>query len=201
MSQYGPVLSLDSLASSATLYRFRPKHCNTPSRPIRACGLGHPVTSGIGRHGPAISDTRRAGDGQIRQTDRGLQEQDFTVLDDKQPKKIVPFRAVDVEAVATSDPPVEIVLVVDAINASTRALAYERDAIKKFLLQNGGKLAQPVSLVIFSVAGTNFSNSSRDGSMPWRRHWTSTRLGCGTRLAIKTASMARQTALTFRSKP
>ncbi|MGA9861084.1 MAG: VWA domain-containing protein [Terriglobales bacterium] len=94
---------------------------------------------------------------------RGLQEQDFTVLDDTRPQRIVSFRAVDVEAVATSDPPVEIVLVVDAINASTRALAFERDEVKKFLLQNGGKLAQPVSLVIFSEAGTNFSNSSRDG--------------------------------------
>jgi VWFA-related protein len=94
---------------------------------------------------------------------RGLQEQDFTLLDDKQPKKIVSFRAVDVEAAATSDPPGEIVLVVDAINASIRALAFERDAVKKFLLQDGGKLSQPVSLVIFSEAGTNFSNSSRDG--------------------------------------
>jgi len=95
---------------------------------------------------------------------RGLQEQDFTLLDDKQPQKIVSFHAVNVGAAAPSDPPVEIVLVVDAINASLRSVAYERDEIKKFLLHNGGKLAQPVSLVIFSEAGTNFSNSSRDGN-------------------------------------
>jgi len=94
---------------------------------------------------------------------RGLQEQDFTVLDDKRPQKIVSFHAVDVEAVAPSDPPIEVVLVVDAINASFRSIAYERDEVKKFLLQNGGKLARSVSLVIFSEAGTNFSNSSRDG--------------------------------------
>jgi VWFA-related protein len=95
---------------------------------------------------------------------RGLREQDFTLLDDKRPQKIVSFHAVDVETPATSDPPVEIVLVVDAINASFRALAFERDEVKKFLLQNGGKLALPVSLVIFSEAGTNFGNSSRDGN-------------------------------------
>ncbi|HKN72445.1 MAG TPA: VWA domain-containing protein [Terriglobales bacterium] len=95
---------------------------------------------------------------------RGLQEQDFTLLDDKVPRKIVSFHAVDVGAPATSDPPVEIVLVVDAINASIRSLAYERDEVKKFLLQNGGKLARPMSLVIFSEAGTDFSGSSRDGN-------------------------------------
>ena len=95
---------------------------------------------------------------------RGLQEQDFTLLDDKQPQKIVSFHAVDVGAAATADPPVEIALVVDAINANFQSLAFERDAVKKFLLQNGGKLARPVSLIIFSEAGTNFSNSSRDGN-------------------------------------
>jgi VWFA-related protein len=93
---------------------------------------------------------------------RGLQKQDFTVLDDKQSKAIQSFVAVDN---ATSATPVEIVLVIDAVNTSFTAVTYERSELKKFLLQNGGKLAQPVSLVVFSDNGTKMQEgSSRDGN-------------------------------------
>jgi hypothetical protein len=74
---------------------------------------------------------------------RGLQQQDFTVLDDKHPQKIVFFQAVDARAVVLSDPPVEIVLIVDALNASVRAFTYEREGVQKFLQQKGGKSAGP----------------------------------------------------------
>jgi VWFA-related protein len=96
---------------------------------------------------------------------RGLQQQDFTLLDDKQPQKIVSFQVVDAELVAASDPLVEIVLLVDVVNTSLRAVAYEREQVKKFLLQNGGKLAQPVSLIFFSDDGAKIQkDSSRDGN-------------------------------------
>ncbi|MFZ3213342.1 MAG: VWA domain-containing protein [Terriglobales bacterium] len=95
---------------------------------------------------------------------RGLQKQDFTLLDDKQPQNILSFHAVDGGAAAT-DPPVEIVLVVDAVNTSFFSNSYERDEVKKFLLQNGGKLAWPVSFVMFSEAGPEIQNGpSRDGN-------------------------------------
>jgi VWFA-related protein len=95
---------------------------------------------------------------------RGLQKQDFTVLDDKQPQNILSFRAVDRGVASTTDP-VEIVLVIDAVNTSFQAVARERDEVRKFLLRNGGKLAEPVSLVIFSDAGADVQNgSSRDGN-------------------------------------
>jgi len=96
---------------------------------------------------------------------RGLQKQDFTLLDDKQPQNIVSFQAVDREAVSAADPPVEIIMVVDAVNASPQSVSYERGEVKKFLLRNGGKLPQPVSLVVFADAGTKVQNgSSRDGN-------------------------------------
>jgi VWFA-related protein len=96
---------------------------------------------------------------------RGLQKQDFTLLDDKRPQNILSLHAVDSTAGSPTDPPAEIVLVVDAVNASFHAVTYERTELKKFLLQNGGKLAQPVSLVIFSDAGTQIqTGSSRDGN-------------------------------------
>lgn len=96
---------------------------------------------------------------------RGLQQQDFTLLDDKQPQKIVSFQAVDAGAAAKSDPPVEIILVADSINTAFHNVAYERDEVNKFLLQNGGKLAWPVRFVMFTDAGTKIqSGSSRDGN-------------------------------------
>jgi VWFA-related protein len=94
-----------------------------------------------------------------------LQKQDFTLLDDKQPQNILSFQAADNSAAATPDPPVEIVLVVDAVNTSFQAISYLRNEVKKFLLRDGGKLAQPTSLIFFTDNGTNVQNgSSRDGN-------------------------------------
>jgi len=95
---------------------------------------------------------------------RGLQQRDFTVLDDKRPQNIISFHAVDKGADSTADP-VELVLLVDAVNTSFNAITYARTELKKFLLQNGGKLAQPVSLVIFTDTETKMQGgSSRDGN-------------------------------------
>jgi|SRR5579863_481928 VWFA-related protein len=96
---------------------------------------------------------------------RGLQRQDFTLLDDKKPANILSFRAIENGTGSPADPPVEIVLVVDAVNASFQAVSYERSELRKFLLQNGGKLALPMSLVIMTDTGTTMQNGfSRDGN-------------------------------------
>jgi VWFA-related protein len=95
---------------------------------------------------------------------RGLQQQDFTLLDDKQPREIRSFQAVDNTAVST-DPAVEMVMVVDAVNTSFQAVTFERQELKKFLLRNGGKLALPTSLVFVTDTGTKMQNGfSRDGN-------------------------------------
>jgi VWFA-related protein len=92
---------------------------------------------------------------------RGLQKQNFTLLDDKQPQPILSFQVVDSAAAAE---PVEIVLVIDAVNASFDTVSYARNQIRKFLLQNNGALPQPVALVVFTDAGTKVQNgASRDG--------------------------------------
>jgi VWFA-related protein len=96
---------------------------------------------------------------------RGLQKADFTLLDDKRPQDIVSFHAVDRSDSLASDPPVEVVLVVDAVNASFASVVYERNELKKFLTQNGGKLALPMSLVILTDAGAKMQNGfSHDGN-------------------------------------
>lgn len=96
---------------------------------------------------------------------RGLQKQDFTLLDDKQPKDILSFHAVDSAARQAGDPHVELVLVIDAVNTSRQAVGDERMELKKFLLRNGGNLALPMSLVVFTDTGTKVQNGfSRDGN-------------------------------------
>jgi len=120
---------------------------------------------------PALSGPNRQIALDVQVTDksgapiRGLQKQDFTVLDDKQPRDIVSFQAVDSGTAAASAAPVEILLVVDAVNTSYQAVSYERGEIRKFLLRNGGVLAQPTALMIFSDDGVKVQNgSSRDGN-------------------------------------
>jgi VWFA-related protein len=84
----------------------------------------------------------------------GLERQDFTLLDDKKPQPILSFRAVDGSTgEGTAEPPVEVILLIDATNNSLHNIAYERAQIEKFLRQNGGHLAQPLTLMIFSEQG------------------------------------------------
>jgi VWFA-related protein len=95
---------------------------------------------------------------------RGLQQHDFTLLDNKQPQALTSFRAVDVQA-GTPAPYIEVVLVMDAINADPFKATLQREGIKKFLQMNGGKLAQPVSLVLVSDNPTQIrSKASTDGN-------------------------------------
>ncbi len=94
----------------------------------------------------------------------GLDQRDFTILDNKQPRKILSFHAFEQTATAAT-PPVEVILLLDAVNASYSNVAYERQSLDKFLKQNGGKLDQPVSLIVFSDAGAKVQNQpSRDGN-------------------------------------
>jgi VWFA-related protein len=91
----------------------------------------------------------------------GLQAQDFVVLDNKKPQKIVAFQA----SGGAKTEPVEFILVVDEVNTSFDNVSYVREEIKKFLLQNGGNLTHPVTLAFFSDNGTQILNdSSRDGN-------------------------------------
>lgn len=93
----------------------------------------------------------------------GLQAQDFTVVDDKQPQKILDFHAVDSSKTET---PVEVILLVDEVNASIQTVIFERQQIENFLAQNGGHLSEPTSLIIFTSAGPRVQpGNSRDGKV------------------------------------
>jgi VWFA-related protein len=90
----------------------------------------------------------------------GLQQQDFTLLDNKQPQKLLSFHAID-----RTEPPPQVILLVDAVNTSFTSVSYEREQIVRFLSQNGGKLAQPVSIIFFTDDKTTEPSApTRDGN-------------------------------------
>jgi VWFA-related protein len=90
----------------------------------------------------------------------GLQQQDFTVLDNNSPLAIASFAAV-----TGRQAPVEVVLVIDAINIDAREIGYERIQIDKFLRAEGGHLAYPVAVAVATDTGVKIAeNFSSDGT-------------------------------------
>jgi VWFA-related protein len=93
----------------------------------------------------------------------GLEQKDFTLLDNKQPQKILSFDAVKGGA-ATADPPVEVILVSDEVNTGFTNVSVERGQIEKFLQHDGGELPRPVSVAFLTDSGIKIGNiTSQDG--------------------------------------
>jgi VWFA-related protein len=93
----------------------------------------------------------------------GLELKDFSLLDNKLPAQILSFHAFG-GTVQKAGTPVEVVLVVDAVNQPFQAVAFERQEISRFLLQNGGRLAQPVSIFFLTNEGVKVEGRpSADG--------------------------------------
>ena len=89
-----------------------------------------------------------------------LQQQDFTLLDNKTPKHVTSFKAVN-----GSQDPIHVILVIDAVNSPYERIAYERGEIGKFLRANGGRLAQPVALAFVTDSGAQIQKAfSTDGN-------------------------------------
>ncbi len=94
----------------------------------------------------------------------GLQQQDFTLLDNKQPRAITSFRAMDT-ASARAASAAQFLLLVDTVNTRFDHVAMERIEIDKFLRQNGGHLEQPVTSVLLTDSGAQIQNEpSLDGN-------------------------------------
>lgn len=90
----------------------------------------------------------------------GLKEQDFTIFDNKAPQKITSFRAL-----AGSDGQLEAIVVMDALNTGYTSDAYARGEIVRFFQANGGHLAYPSQLAMFSDNGMQIQKGfSKDGN-------------------------------------
>jgi len=92
----------------------------------------------------------------------GLQQSDFSILDDKLPLNIASFRAIDGSGPAE---PLHVIILLDAVNTGIRTMGYERLELEKFLRQNGGHLALPTSLVFVTDTTTEIQpKSTLDGN-------------------------------------
>ena len=92
----------------------------------------------------------------------GLQAADFTLLDNNQPVRMAGFKAID--AAHPPADPVQVLIILDAINSDYLVVARERDEVGAFLKQNGGKLAYPTSIAVLTENGLKMSEGpSQDG--------------------------------------
>jgi VWFA-related protein len=107
----------------------------------------------------------------------GLHPEDFTVLDNNQPQKVLAFHAMgelSPAGVANPNAATEVMILIDTLNAPDLDmsyglqqfdLSYVRQEISKFLKQNKGQLNLPVSLYRFNEKGlTPIGPTSRDGN-------------------------------------
>jgi VWFA-related protein len=89
-----------------------------------------------------------------------LQQQDFTVLDNKTPQAITSFKAV-----TGRDANLEVIVVIDAVNADYQTVSIERNEIDKFLRVEGGQLAHPTLLAVVTDKGIQIlGDFSTDGN-------------------------------------
>jgi VWFA-related protein len=89
----------------------------------------------------------------------GLQQQDFTVLDNKVPQTLTSFQAVDGRQAT-----INVILLIDAVNTDFQRVNYERSEIDKFLRAEGGHLAYPTALAVLTDAGVQLQQDfSSDG--------------------------------------
>ena len=58
----------------------------------------------------------------------------------------------------------EIVFVLDTMNTSFQQMAAVRQGVEKFLRENGGHLALPVSAVFLTDTGIKANKATRDGN-------------------------------------
>lgn len=91
---------------------------------------------------------------------RGLQQQDFTLSENKLKQTISSFQEVDGRQAA-----IDIIIVIDAVNASYSTVSFEREQIDKVLRADQGKLVHPVSIAVLTDAGLKMVEGfSSDGN-------------------------------------
>lgn len=90
----------------------------------------------------------------------GLQEQDFTVLDNEVPQTITSF-----EAFNGRQAPMEVILLIDAVNIGSRDVAAQLGGITRYLKADGGRLAHPTEVVFLTDQEIQFQEQfSQDGN-------------------------------------
>lgn len=92
--------------------------------------------------------------------DVGLQQQDFTLLDNNTPQSITSFKAS-----TAREAPLEVVVVIDAVNAPYQAVMYERSELDKYFRAESGRLAFPMAIAVLTDSGVKIlGDFSADGN-------------------------------------
>jgi len=90
----------------------------------------------------------------------GLAEQDITVLDNAAIQPVTTFKAISV-----GQEPVEVILLMDAVNTRFQTVAYEQDEVQKFL-KASGKMAHPTTIAVLTDKGAQIQKGfSTDGNV------------------------------------
>lgn len=90
----------------------------------------------------------------------GLRQQDFTLLDNNSIQPIRSFKAV-----SKGQEPVQVILLIDAVNTRFDTVAYERNGLQRFLRADGGQLAHPTMIAVLTDQGTQMQKGfSSDGN-------------------------------------
>jgi VWFA-related protein len=89
----------------------------------------------------------------------GLGPGDFTLIQDRQRRSIASFRPVNGESVPV---PPQVILLLDAVNNSSRDLANDRKGVEAFLRQSTEPLAYPTSIAVLSDAEIKSAPLTRD---------------------------------------
>jgi VWFA-related protein len=88
-----------------------------------------------------------------------LQQQDFTIFDNNVPQTITSFEAVDGKQAH-----IAVIIVLDALDVTSRVAAMTLEEIKRFLKADGGKLAYPTTVDFVTNRGLEFeAGPSQDG--------------------------------------
>jgi len=94
----------------------------------------------------------------------GLKAEDFTLLDNGQPQKLVSFRAHDAASNKANEP-VEIILLIDELNLSSKRAAAAKQEVEWFLREDQGRLKCPAMVYRLTDKGLWASEQpSTDGN-------------------------------------
>lgn len=95
---------------------------------------------------------------------RGLKQEDFTLLDNRQPAAIRSFAAHEIDP-SRGDDNQGLFIVIDNVNAGFNLVSTARVQIENYLRSNGGHLAIPVGIFMLTDTGLNqITKVSRDGN-------------------------------------
>jgi VWFA-related protein len=95
----------------------------------------------------------------------GLQQSDFTLLDNNHPTAIQSFEAMGSAGAAQPSEPVQAVIAIDEVNSGFVTLSEARPQLHNFLTQNQGHLPFPVTIVFLTDTGIQQVNQpTTDGN-------------------------------------